>query len=121
MSKLPHQAGEISWQYEVEIVPGKLDDFISVARGLFATMDQEPGTLDYNYYLSPDNTVCHIYEHYRDSDSLVAHADNFRNVFAERFMAACTPKRLSVYGTPSDPVKAVLAQYGAVFFSTIGK
>jgi hypothetical protein len=83
------------------------------------TMDEEPGTLDYEYYLSPDKSVCHIHERYRDSAGLIAHASNFDRVFSQRFMAACTPTRFIVYGVPNDDAKAILAQYGPTYFSEI--
>jgi quinol monooxygenase YgiN len=38
-------------------------------------MDEEPGTLDYEYYLSADRTVCHIHERYRDSEGLITNDD----------------------------------------------
>jgi hypothetical protein len=60
MYKKPVQADDTFWRLEVNINPGKLDDFIAVAHDLFRTMDGEAGTLGYGYYLSDDKTVCHI-------------------------------------------------------------
>lgn len=94
MYKKPVQADDTFWLLEVNINPGKLDDFIAVAHDLFRTMDGEAGTLGYGDYLNDDKTVCHIHEHYRDSEGLKSHADNFGKVFAMRFMAACTPTKL---------------------------
>jgi quinol monooxygenase YgiN len=119
MYKKPPQPDEAFWRLEVKINPGKLQDFLSVARDLMATMDQEPGTLGYGYYLSDDKTVCHIHEHYRDSVGLAAHAENFGRVFAERFMAACTPTHFNVYGQPNAAAKAILAQYGPSYLTKI--
>jgi quinol monooxygenase YgiN len=117
MSKKPTQPDEAFWRLEVEIKPGKLEDFLSVARDLMDTMDEEPGTLDYEYYLSADKTVCHIHERYRDSEALITHAENFGRVFSERFMQACSPTRFNVYGAPNDTAKAVLAQYGPTYLT----
>ena len=44
---------QISWLLEVEILPGKLEDFRAVARDLIANTQPESGTLDYEYHLSP--------------------------------------------------------------------
>ena len=115
--KKPTQPDEAFWRLEVEIKPGKLEDFLSVARDLMDTMDEESGTLDYEYYLSADKTVCHIHERYRDSVGLITHAENFGRVFSERFMQACNPVRFNVYGTPNDAAKAVLAQYVPAYFT----
>ena len=119
MYKKPVQADDTFWRLEVNINPGKLDDFIAVAHDLFRTMDGEAGTLGYGDYLNDDKTVCHIHEHYRDSEGLKSHADNFGKVFAMRFMAACTPTKLILYGTPNDAAKAVMEQYGAIYFTKI--
>jgi hypothetical protein len=50
---------------------------------------------------------------------LKSHAENFGKKFAERFMAACTPTALILYGTPNAAAKAVMAQYGAVYFTKL--
>jgi quinol monooxygenase YgiN len=110
---------QISWLLEVEIVPGKLEDFHAVARDLIANTEPEPGTLDYEWHLSPDNTVAHIFERYADSASIIQHAAGFGN-FAARFLASCMVTRLSVYGTPSEEAKAALADLNPVYFSELG-
>src|ERR1700759_1198101 len=110
MSKKPPQPDEAFWRLEVDIKPGKLIDFLSVAHDLMTTMDEEPGTLDYEYYLNDDKTVCHIHERYRDSAGLVTHASKFGLVYSERFMAACTPTRFIVYGEPNADSKSILGQ-----------
>jgi hypothetical protein len=117
--KKPVQADDTFWRLEVNINPGKLDDFIAVAQDLFRTMDGEAGTLGYGDYLNDEKTVCHIHEHYRDSEGLKSHADNFGKVFGMRFMAACTPTKLILYGTPNAAAKAVMEQYGAIYFTKI--
>ena len=119
MTRKSPQSGEMFWIYEVAITPEKLGDFLSVARDLMAAMEQEPGTLEYRYSMNAENTICHIYERYRDSAGLIAHAKNFGRTFAERFTKACSPLRFSVYGVPSDDAETLLGQYGAAFFSSI--
>ena len=75
MYKKPVQADDTFWRLEVNINPGKLDDFIAVAHDLFRTMDGEAGTLGYGDYLNDDKTVWHIHEHYRDSRQWPARHD----------------------------------------------
>jgi quinol monooxygenase YgiN len=108
---------QIYWILQVAIHPGKLDNFRAVARDLIASTELEPGTLGYEWALSDDETICHIYERYKNADALVAHVQGF-GAFAERFMQACRPTRFHVYGTPTDEVKAALADLGPVYFST---
>jgi hypothetical protein len=46
LAPISYAPNEAFWGLEVEIKPGKLEDFLSVARDLMDTMDEEPGTLD---------------------------------------------------------------------------
>jgi len=110
---------QISWLLEVEILPGKLDDFRAVARDLIASTEPEPGTFDYEWHLSPDEKTAHIFERYADSAAMIKHVEGFGN-FAARFMAACRPVRFSIYGKPNAEAKAALADLGPVYFSELG-
>lgn len=117
MSKDVPDSDEIFWRFEVAIIPGKLDDFVSVARDLMAVMDQEPGTLSYEYRTNAEKSTCHIFERFRDSAGLVAHAEHFGADFAARFMDACKPVSFYVYGVPDEAARSVLAAYAPVYLS----
>ena len=110
---------EIYWVLEVAILPGQLDHFRAVASDLIAATESEPDTLNYEWNLSADGTICHIYERYRNSDATVAHVQSF-GLFAERFMKACRPTRFDVYGVPDEAVKAALADFGPAYYSRLG-
>jgi quinol monooxygenase YgiN len=109
----------ISWLLEVEILPGKLDEFRAVARDLIANTEPEPATLDYEWHLSPDNKMAHLFERYADSAAMIAHVEGF-GAFAARFLGACRVTRFSVYGKPSAEAKAALADLSPVYFSQLG-
>ncbi len=109
----------ISWLLEVEILPVKLEDFRAVARDLVANTEPEPGTFDYEWSLSPDGTVAHIFERYATSEAMIAHVKGF-GAFAGRFLDACRVTRFSVYGKPSAEAKAALANFGPVYFTALG-
>jgi len=110
---------QISWDLEVAILPGQLDNFRAVARDLIAATEPEPGALSYEYKLSNDGTACHIYERYQNSAAVLAHVESFHH-FAERFMQTCHPTSLHIYGTPSDEVKAEFADLHPVYFTWFG-
>jgi quinol monooxygenase YgiN len=112
-------SAQIYWILQVAIHPGKLDDFRAVANDLIAKTKLEPGTLGYEWALSGDGTVGHIYERYQNSEALVTHVRGF-GAFAERFMQACHPTRFHVYGTLNEEAKAALADFGPVYFSPLG-
>ena len=109
----------ISWILEVAIHPGKLDDFRSVAADLIAATRNESGTLAYEYHLSKDAAVCHIYERYQDAEAVLTHLKSF-GAFARRFMESCHPTLFYVYGTPTEELKAALADLNPIYFSLLG-
>jgi quinol monooxygenase YgiN len=109
----------ITWILQVAIHPGKLDDFRSVVKDLIAKTELEPGTLDYEWNLSDDQTICHIFERYKDSAAMLTHVKSF-GAFAKRFMEACHPTRFHVYGKPSAAAKKALADLNPVYFAPIG-
>jgi quinol monooxygenase YgiN len=109
----------ISWILQVAIHPGKLEAFRSVSNDLIAKTQSEPGTLGYEWNLSEDQTVCHIYERYKDSEAVLTHVHSF-GAFAKRFMEACHPTRFHVYGTPTDAAKAALTDLNPVYFAPLG-
>jgi quinol monooxygenase YgiN len=109
----------ISWLLEVAIRPGKLDDFRAVVADLVAATESEPTTLAYEWHLSADGTVCHIYERYQNSGAIELHLQSF-GAFAARFMEACQPTRFHIYGDPSPEVKSGLADLSPDYFALIG-
>jgi quinol monooxygenase YgiN len=66
-----------------------------------ATQRNEIGTLNYEWAISDDRQVCHIYERFQDSAAAMTHLESFGANFAPRFMEVMKPTRLIIYGTPS--------------------
>lgn len=115
MSKTVH------WLLEVSIKDGQLDGFKELMGEMVArTHDTEPGTLIYDWLISEDGKVCHLYERYSDSPAVMAHLTSFGRYFADRFIAMTEPKNLFVYGDPSDEVKEGLAAFNPTFMKPIG-
>jgi quinol monooxygenase YgiN len=110
----------VSWLLELKIGPGKLEEFCSVARDLIAQTQNEPGTLDYEWSLSADGTTAHIFERYANSEALVLHVTQGFAQHADRFMAACTPTHMTVYGKPTDEAKAAIGDLGPAYFEPLG-
>ena len=55
------------------IKDGQFDAFDAVAKEMTALTQMEPGTLAYDWYLSPDRTQCRLYESYVDGSAALAH------------------------------------------------
>ena len=110
----------ISWNLQLDVQ----DDRLEEARALMAEMveatQNEPGAVDYEWFLSADGTVCHLCEKYADSAAALEHLGNFGANFAERFLACFTPTSFHVYGETSDEVEEALAAFGAVHLRPFG-
>jgi quinol monooxygenase YgiN len=104
----------VFWVVELAIKPGQLDAFKALMNDMVkATKANEPGALNYEWFISEDGTKCHVYERYADSAAVMVHMGNFAS-FGERWVATVETEGMTVYGTPSDEVKAIMASAGTL-------
>jgi hypothetical protein len=66
-----------------------------------------------------DGQDVHIDERYQDSAAALAHVQRFVQNFASRFLSMCTPTRMSVYGEPSDELKAALTGFNPSYLEPV--
>lgn len=110
----------VHWILELKIKDGALDSFKALMNEMASTTEaNEPGTLNYEWFISDDQKTCHLYERYADSAATMVHLGSFGANFADRFMAVVEPTRFVVYGNPNDEVRAALAGLGAVHMTQI--
>jgi quinol monooxygenase YgiN len=110
----------VSWVVEVNIKPGELNNFKSLADELVqATRANEPHTLGYEYFISEDDGSCHIYERYASPDAAMVHLRTFGERFAQRFLSATDITRLTVYGNTNEELRSVLGGFGASFLGQL--
>ena len=99
------------------IHPGQFESFDAVAREMTALTQMEPGTLAYDWYLSPDRTLCRLYESYVDGSAAIAHMTG-------RVVQELLPKLLGcsaitgfdVYGDAGPVAAQMLTGAGATIF-----
>jgi quinol monooxygenase YgiN len=113
------QSQQVYWTYTGAIKPGRLDDFRQLVSEAVANSANEPGTLEYQYNLSPDQRSFDIVERYVDSSAVVTHVNGFKQKYGKRFGADATTTRFAVYGTPSAEAKQVLAGFKPIYFTSI--
>ena len=112
---------EIYWVFELAINPGRFEDLKTLMADMVeATQRNEVGTLNYEWAISDDRQVCHVYERYRDAAAVMTHLESFGANFAARLMEAVKPARLVVYGKPSAQVKDALAGLSPVYMAAFG-
>lgn len=79
---------------------GKLDAFRAVAsRCMDAVRTRDTGTLQYDWFLSPDGTECVVRETYRDSEAVLEHMGNLADLLGQ--LGALADLDVEVYGVPS--------------------
>ncbi len=110
----------ISWNLQMSVREGRLNDARDLMSEMVAGTRQEPGTQGYEWFLSGDGKTCHIDERYADSKAVMVHLGNFGSKFADRFLACFEPTSLSVYGEPSAEARAALDGLGAAYLEWLG-
>lgn len=113
-------SGVVSWNLQLSVRDGRLDDVRALMAEMVASTMNEPGTLGYEWFLSPDGGTCHTCERYADSAAVLAHLGTFGARFADRFLACLQPTSLTVYGEPSTEARTALDGFGAVYLGPLG-
>jgi quinol monooxygenase YgiN len=110
----------VSWVVELAVKPGELDTFKALMEEMVEGTRQEPGTLNYEWYISDDESTVHIFEKYADSDATIAHVTGFGEKWAARFLGCVDVTRFTVYGDPSGPARELLAGFGGTYLGPWG-
>lgn len=99
------------------INPGKLEEFKALACEFTeSTETGDPGTLGYEWFVSPDGTECYLNEFYGTSQDFL---DHFAKIGPKigRMLEISPLLDAVVLGDPSPEARAALSQLGAKFYS----
>lgn len=98
-------SAHVSWMFELAIKEGRDADFHTMASEMSAaTMQNEPGTLDYEWYVSDDGRNLSLFERYESAEAALIHMGTFGKKFAARFFDILTPKRIIILGAADDRI-----------------
>jgi quinol monooxygenase YgiN len=111
---------QISWQVELAVKPGELENFRVLTSKMVESTRDEPGVLIYERFISEDGKVVQVYERYADSAAAVAHLRTFEHKFGGRFLSMVDRKRFTVFGTPSDELRGMLDGFGVTYLGPFG-
>jgi quinol monooxygenase YgiN len=111
---------EVSWCVELKIRPGRLEQFHELTGIMVETTRAEPGVLNYQRFVSEDETHVHVFECYESSAAAVAHLRIFADQFGATYSTLVERTKFTVYGNPSDELRALLDQFGAVYMKPFG-
>ena len=110
----------ITWVLEATLPEGQRPALEAVMREMIdATRANEPGCLLYEWFVTPDGGACHILECYADDAALMTHIATFNARFARRLFGILAPRRLTIYGDPSEAARAALAPLRPVYLSRL--
>ena len=115
--------GRVSWVNELAVKDGKLESFRELMEEMVSGAKNEPGTLSYEWYISPDGGAVHVVETYADSAAVVAHhvSEGFAlKNWAVRFMDCADVTRVNAYGDPDAAAREILDRLGAIYQSSWG-
>jgi quinol monooxygenase YgiN len=87
---------------KMKINPGMLEEFNQqAAKCLSTAKDKDPGTLQYDWFISSDKTECEIRETYENSEAFLAHVSNLREPLRILFEKFASDHSVVIYGKPS--------------------
>jgi quinol monooxygenase YgiN len=101
--------GEILGIARFKFHEGKLDEYKRLsAQAMEIVKTKDTGTLQFDTYLNDDESECVIIERYRDSEALIEHAANVRDVSA-KILSIVTVVHGEVLGEAIAELRAALA------------
>lgn len=101
----------VAWMFELAVREGRDAEFQSLmAEMAEATERDEPGTRDYEWYVSDDGRRLHLFERYADADAAMTHLGTFGERYMARFFTVLAPERLTLYGAPDARVRGAMAR-----------
>lgn len=87
---------------KMKINPGMLEEFKQhAAKCLSTAKGKDPGTLQYDWFISSDKTECEIREMYESSEALLVHVSNLREPLRILFEKFASDHSVVIYGNPS--------------------
>jgi len=115
--------GQVSWVNELAVKDGKLETFKKLMEEMVSGARNQPGTLSYEWYISPVGGTVHVVETYADSAAVVAHhvSEGFAlKNWAGRFIDCADVTRVNAYGDPDASAREILDRLGATYRSAWG-
>ena len=108
----------IFWVTTAKIKDGELDNLKALMKEMTeSTNTNEPGTVNYEWFMDADQKYCHLIENFTDSEAAISHLKSFFKEFGKKFMSALEIKSFTVYGDPSGELIKMLTPMGAVIMN----
>ena len=90
---------------KIRIPRGKIKEFKEAAADYNKQVkEKDTGTLQADWFLSSDGPECEIREAYENSEAVLKHQSNLRDLILTIFEKFGTPYEVTIYGNPSTKV-----------------
>jgi len=92
-------------------------EFESISRTMIDGSQKEPGTLEYDFFLSADRKRCRLLETYADAEAVLAHLTGpVVQELVPRLLETSSLSGFEVYGDPGSKATQILTGFGAEIF-----
>lgn len=107
----------IIWTVEGTIKEGNTDDLIALMKEMLVLVEQETGTLNYQWTLAEDKRSLHVYERYADEDATFTHLGTWAK-FADRFVSFVDITGFTVFTDASPKIKGSGCRFEPCLYET---
>jgi quinol monooxygenase YgiN len=108
MAKHGIHTGNIVTTYTGEVLPGQEEAFKHLVPKIVAAVEQEPGTMAYEWSMRADGKTFDVVEIYQDSNALVAHVKDVVGKFGGDFGKTQKTVKFVIYGNPDAEAKKAI-------------
>jgi quinol monooxygenase YgiN len=102
------QNGNIIFTYTGEVLPGQEEAFKQMVPKLVSAVEQEPGTMTYEWSMRGDGKTFDVVEIYQDSNAVAAHVKDVVAKFGGDLGKTQKGLKLVVYGNPDAEAKKAI-------------
>jgi quinol monooxygenase YgiN len=106
---------QIHFRAEFNIKEGKIEEYKRLIKEMsFMVKENEPETLNYQFYLNQDNSKCIVHETYLNSEAAFIHANGRASqTILPRIFDVANIVKFDVYGSPNEELQNLLKNFNA--------
>jgi quinol monooxygenase YgiN len=110
---------KICFRVELAIEGSKIEEYKKLVQDMVRVVEtNEPGTINYEFYLNKSETICVVNETYANSEAALAHAKGIGSqTILPKIFNISRIIRFDVYGDPSEELQKALTSLGAQAYS----
>ena len=110
---------QINVRAEFNVEKGKIEEFKKLIQDMSRMVENdEPDTINYQFYLNRSETKCMVHETYKNSESVIGHITGVASkTILPKIFNISKLNRLDVYGNPSEELQKVIASFDSQIFN----